>query len=268
METTKIEIPTELLEAAGLTPEDVRLELAVHLFKQGRITEAQVHALGGNPIRREELLPGTEPFKMDAFISSSAHDLKSPLNAIIGFTKVVLKGIDGPLTDLQVTDLSSVNVSGQRMLTLITNLIEMARLSNGDIKVEKAPCDLAETLFEAANRWKTQNPGKLLETDLAINAPGIAVDSARTRQIISGLLTYAANHVAEGGAISLRAKADETSLQVEIESRGEKARDKFELELSMQEYICRGLIGLHGGSLEIDKDTGAGLALSFRLPKR
>jgi K+-sensing histidine kinase KdpD len=87
------------------------------------------------------------------------------------------------------------------------------------------------------------------------------------RQVVSGLLTYAGNHVAEHGKVSLRAEDDDKKFNVEIESTGEKARDKFELDLAMLGFICRGLINLHGGNLELGEDTGYGFALKFTLPK-
>jgi signal transduction histidine kinase len=265
-----IEIPDEIMEAARLTPDEIKVELALQLYKQGRINPEQAKLLAGEAPRLENLFQKKEQaghIDMDEFISWAAHDLKSPLNAVIGFTKVVLKGIDGPVTELQVTDLTSAHVNGQRMLTLTSNLIDMARLNNGDIKIEINPASLAQVLTDATNRWKAQNPGKELEVSIDIKAPETQLDSARMRQVVSGLLTYAGNHVAEHGKVSLRARDDDKSYIVDIESAGEKARDRFELDLAMFGFICRGLINLHGGNLELGEDTGSGFALKFTLPK-
>ena len=270
METTTIEIPTELLTAAKVTQDEVKIELAKHFYKQGRITEMQARQLAGDDASLEEMFlrkNRINKIDMDEFISWAAHDLKSPLNAIIGFTKVVIKGIDGPVNELQVTDLSSAHTNGQRMLTLTNNLIDMARLNNGDIKIEISDGDIVQTFSDASNRWKTQNPGKELQTEILINQPAFRFDSARMRQIIGGLLTYAANHVAEGGKVTLLVRENELGISAEIKSSGEKARDKFEMDLAMIGFICRGLISLHGGSLNLGEDTGTGLTLSFTLPK-
>ena len=265
-----IEIPTEILEAASLTPDEIKLELAMQLYKQGRINPEQARILAGEAPRLENLFQKKEQaghIDMDEFISWAAHDLKSPLNAIIGFTKVVLKGIDGPVTELQVTDLTSAHVNGQRMLTLTSNLIDMARLNNGDIKIEMNKGSLAQVLSDATSRWKTQNPGKELDTKIDIKMPETQLDSTRMRQVVSGLLTYAGNHVAENGKVFLRAQEDDRNFIIKIESTGEKARDKFELDLAMLGFICHGLINLHGGNLELGEDTGSGFALKFTLPK-
>jgi signal transduction histidine kinase len=265
-----IEIPAEILEAAGLTPEEVKVELAMQLYKQGRLNQEQARTLAGEAPRLENLFLVKEQaghIDLDEFISWAAHDFKSPLNAIIGFTKVVLKGIDGPVTELQVTDLTSAHVNGQRMLALTNNLIDMARLNNGDLKIEINDYSLIQVISEATNRWKTQNPAKELTTQIDLQETETRLDSARIRQVVSGLLTYAGNHVAENGTISLHAHEDKAKFIIQIESTGEKARDKLELDLAMLGFICRGLINLHGGNLELGEDTGSGFKLSFTLPK-
>jgi signal transduction histidine kinase len=270
MDTTSVEIPTELLAAAKLKPEDVKVELAMELFRQGRLTTTQAHALVGDDPRLEELFLKKDrsgQLDMAAFISWAAHDFKSPLNAIIGFTKVVLKGIDGPVNELQTTDLTSAHSNGLRMLALTNNLIDMARLNNGDLKIEITTGDLFQTLTDAANRWKSQNSSKELHTEINFSSPVFDFDPMRLRQVINGLLTYAGNHVAEGGKLTLSAWDDAGSILVEISSSGEKARDKFEMELTMQSFICQGLVALHGGSLKLGSDNGTGMTVSFALPK-
>ena len=265
-----IEIPTEILEGARLTPEEIKVELALQLYKQGRINPEQARILAGEAPKLENLFKikgQVDHINLDEFISWAAHDFKSPLNAIIGFTKVVLKGIDGPVTDLQVADLTSANVNGQRMLGLTNNLIDMARLNNGEIKIEITDYSLIQVITEATDRWKTQNPSKELTTQIEIQTAETRMDSARLRQVVSGLLTYAGNHVAEHGKVSLHAREDDKNFMVEIESSGKKARDKFELDLAMLGFICRGLITLHGGNLEFGEDTGSGFALRFTFPK-
>ena len=269
MDMTTVEIPSELLAEARLSPEDVRTELAMALFRQGRIPAYRLEELAGDTHRMEEAFQKkdrTGQIDLDAFVSWAAHDLRSPLNAIIGFTKVVLKGIDGPVSELQVTDLTSAHSSGQRMLTLINNLIDMARMNTGQLKTEFIPGDLFQTVVDAATRWKTQNPAKELHTEIGINVPIFSFDPTRLRQIITGLLTYSANYVAEGGTVSLTVREEDHKIIFEIASSGEKARDVYEMDLTMNGFICGGLIRLHGGDLKIGEDSGHGLALSFWLP--
>ncbi len=292
---TMVEIPAELLAAAGLNPEDVKTELALELFRQRRIPAEQFRSLLGDSLYLEEAfsMESTHPqgickfrkkgqtgqIDLDAFISWAAHDIKSPLNAMIGFTKVVLKGIDGPVNELQVSDLTTAHASGQRMLDITNNLVDMARLNRGELTVEMIPGDLFQTVVDAATRWKTKNSARELQTKIEFDVPIFSFDPSRLRQVITGLLTYAANHVEEGGHVSLTVREMESthdllskslsmghSILFNISSSGEKARDKFEMDLAMLAFICDGLIRLHNGSLSIGEDTGHGLALNFSLP--
>jgi K+-sensing histidine kinase KdpD len=269
-DNTMIEIPFEILQAANLSPKDIKAELAIQLYKQGRITIEQAHLLADESTLLKAWLEKkgwSGHIEMDEFISEAAHDLKSPMNAITGFTKVVIKGIDGPVNETQVTDLNTAFQAGQRMLALLNNLIDMARLNNGDINIDMSRGDLAQVITDACTRWKTQNSTKELQTEIQIGTPGIMLDSARMRQAVIGLLTYAGNHVADSGKLTLRAQDNDEMFSIQIESAGEKPRDKFEMDLTMLAYICRGLIERHGGQLELGEDTGSGIALNFSLPK-
>ncbi len=270
MDNATIEIPIEIIQAAKLSPQDINAELAIHLYKQGRIALAQAHTLAGASTLFKEWLEKKGwcgHIEMDEFISEAAHDLKSPMNAITGFTKVVIKGIDGPVNETQVTDLNAVFSAGQRMLFLLNNLVDMARLNNGDVTIEMNLGDLSQVITDSCARWKTQNPTKELQVEVKIDAPGLSFDSARIRQVIIGLLTYAGNHVADSGKLTLRAQDDKEMFKVQIESVGEKPRDKFDMDLTMLAFICRGLIERHGGQLTLGEDTGKGIALNFNLPK-
>jgi K+-sensing histidine kinase KdpD/predicted HTH domain antitoxin len=270
MDSSSIEIPAEILEAAKLSPEDIKAELAIQLYRQGRLTIAQAHFLAGESLVFKEWLEKkgwSGHIEMDQFISDAAHDLKSPMNAITGFTKVVLKGIDGPVNETQISDLNTAFKAGQRMLGLLNNLIDMARLNIGEITIEKNVGDLAEVIADACTRWKNQNPTKELQSDIQINTSGMVLDSVRMRQTIVGLLTYAGNHVADTGKLVLRAQDNEKMFTIRISSIGEKARDKFEMDLAMLAFICRGLIERHGGQLDLGEDTGAGVTLDVSLPK-
>ena len=80
------------------------------------------------------------------FISVEAHDLRSPFSHVVGFSKIVLNGQSGPLTDLQKEDLTTVYQSALRALTLMNNLIDMARLS----RREKTASPAASTIHTPA----------------------------------------------------------------------------------------------------------------------
>src|SRR6185503_13424053 len=169
MDKTLLEIPTELLQAAKLTPEEAKTELAIRLYQQHKLNEKQAAELAGQPEALERLTWNngeTGHFDLNNFLDWASHDLKTPLNAVIGFTKVVIKGIDGPINETQNTDLTTAFNSGQRMLALISQLVEIARINNGHMKLAREERNLADFLIEITERWKNLNPSKPLTADI------------------------------------------------------------------------------------------------------
>jgi len=179
---------------------------------------------------------------------------------------VLLKGYDGPVTETQTTDLTTVFNSGQRTLALISYLVEIARLNNGRVTLALEERNLAEVILENAERWKNQNPAKPLTADIQIASPTFKIDPAQMRQIISHLLTFASVRVTEG-TVSLSAKDDDQGLNVSVQSAGKKGVDKMEMDSAMLNFITSSLIKLHGGKMEEPQETDDGLLLSFSLPR-
>lgn len=269
MDKTLLEIPTELLQAANLTPEAARTELAIRLYQLHRLDEKQAAALAGDAHDFKARVwnhAQTEKLNLDDFISWASHDLKTPLNAVIGFTKVVLKGIDGPLNEIQTTDLTTAFNGGQRMLALISQLVEIARLNNGHLTLSRSDRDLYDLIVETAERWKNQNPAKPLSTDIQITPPVFNIDPQQMRQVITYLLTFAALRITEG-TVSLTARADELGLKLTIQSEGRKSVDPMEMDAAMLGYISKALIRMHGGSMADPQELENGLVLGFTLPR-
>ena len=268
MDKTLLEIPTELLQAAKLTPEEARTELAIRLYQLHKLNDKQAAELAGDPKAVETLVWNnreTGRFDLDDFLDWASHDLKTPLNAVIGFTKLVIKGIDGPINEIQNTDLTTAFNGGQRMLSLLSNLVDIARLNNG-ITLAREEKDLSALITETAERWKAQNPAKPLTTDIQIPPSAYSLDPQQMRQLINHLLTLAAIRVTEG-TVALSATENEQGVYMSIQSAGKKSVDKMEMDSAMLGFIAGSLIKLHGGKMNEPQETEDGLSLSFSLPR-
>lgn len=269
MEKTTIEIPTELLEAARITPDEAKKELAIRLYQLHKLNDKQATELAGDPKAIESLVWSngeTGHFDLDNFLDWASHDLKTPLNSVIGFTKVVLKGIDGPINETQETDLSTAFIAGQRMLALISYLVDIARLNNGNTKLSLNDCDISELLTDVTNRWKTQNPSKPLNVELNISNSAVNLDKERMRLIVTYLLTLASLRVTEG-TVSLFASDSNDALKIRAQSNGKKAIDKSEMDTAMIIFVTTSLVKLHGGQMDDPQETDDGVLLSFSLPR-
>ena len=269
MDKTTIEIPTELLEAAHITAGDAKKELAIRLYQMQKLNDRQAGELADDPKVIESLVWNsgeTGQFDLNNFLDWASHDLKTPLNSVIGFTKIVLKGIDGPVNETQETDLTTVFNAGQRTLGLISYLVEIARLNKGTMNPSREESNASEIIKEAAASWKTQNTAKPLNMDVNISNPIFQVDKAQIRQIISHLLTFAALRITEG-TVTLSANDSEDSLKVRIHSNGKKGVDKFEMDSAMLKFVASSLIKLHGGQMDDPEETDDGLMLRFSIPR-
>ncbi len=269
MDKTLLEIPTELLQAAKISPEEAKTELAIRLYQLHKLNDKQAAELAGDPKVIETLVWNnrkTGNMDMNDFISWASHDLKTPLNAVIGFTKVLLKGYDGPLTETQTTDLNTVFNSGQRTLNLISNLVDIARLNIGYTTLTLTDSDIEILIRESAERWQTQNQAKPLATDYHIASPLFKVDPQQLRHIITHLLNFAAVRITEGTLV-LSATDNEEGLNVTVQSLGKKGVDKMEMDSAMLGFIASSLIKLHGGKMSEPQETENGLLLTFSLPR-
>lgn len=269
MDMTTLDIPTGLLEAADLTPEEARKQLAIRLYQLHKLNDRQAAELAGDPKVIESLVwrnNETGHFNLDDFLSWASHDLKTPLNSVIGFTNVILKGICGPINETQETDLSTVFRAGQRMLALVGYLVEIARLNNGHTKLSLEEADITEIIEETTKRWKTQFASRPLHTELTISNPAFHVDRGHIRQVFAHLLTFASIRLTEG-TVTLSASDSDEDLKVRVQSGGTKSTDKFEMDASMLRFITNSLIKLHGGRMDDPQETDDGLLLRFSLPR-
>src|SRR3974377_216516 len=88
------------------------------------------------------------------FLANMSHELRTPLNSIIGFSRVMLRGIDGPLTDMQQTDLTSIYTPGQHLLGLINNILDLSKIEAGKMELAIEPVnlvDIAKTVMSTAS---------------------------------------------------------------------------------------------------------------------
>ena len=80
------------------------------------------------------------------FLANMSHELRTPLNSIIGFSRVILKGIDGPINETQKQDLSAIYNSGQHLLTLINNILDLSKIEAGKMELQISEVNIADLI--------------------------------------------------------------------------------------------------------------------------
>jgi signal transduction histidine kinase len=198
------------------------------------------------------------------FLARMSHQLATYLNTIIGFPQLMLKGLDGPLTELQIRDLTTIRHSGQQLARLLDDTLELASLQVGAVELDCGPVDLPSLVEELQTTLASAlvNPQLRLETHAAPDLPKLMADARRLRQVLTNLVITAAETSHEG-TIGLRvtARDDEVEFGVSAPAVWEHVQDDHGISLA----LSRHLIELHGGHLRIEQREGA-TVLSFALP--
>jgi len=202
-------------------------------------------------------------------ISEWAHDLRSPFNHVIGFTKIILNGQSGPLTDLQKEDLTTVYRSAQRAMAQVNNLIEIARLQRGEKDVNRAPVELQPFLDQTIAQWQKNNPGIVMPIAVIVTTdfPSAELDKLQTGWILSGFFSYLAAYSDGTGSLTLEVNAEGTDLIFSLRQMGiaKKGFDKITLE--MFAFICKAYIELQDGEIRGSELDETEALVQFSIPK-
>lgn len=216
------------------------------------------------------------------FVATASHELRSPLTSIKGF--VELLNASPNLGDRERDWVEIVLVSTNRLVELVNDLLDVARVEAGRLEVHRRPTDVAEAAREVARLLapRIEARGQRLELDLAADLPPAMADPPRLRQILTNLLTNAHQYGGQGGRIALRAAVDGDAVAIAIADTGpgmsaddaEHVFDRFYRGASagasggtgLGLSIARSLAELQGGSIAVDSRLGEGTTFTVRLP--
>src|SRR3990170_1359723 len=159
------------------------------------------------------------------FLANMSHELRTPLNSIIGFSRVILKGIDGPVNDTQEQDLRAIHGAGLHLLGLINDILDVSKIEAGKMDLTFGEVDLKEIVrgvMSTAVALVKEKPIEL-RTELPEDLPMIQADSIRVRQILLNLVANAAKFTDQGIVlVSARPidEAGEREILVSVEDTG------------------------------------------------
>ncbi len=219
------------------------------------------------------------------FLANMSHELRTPLNSIIGFSKVMLKGIDGPLTKEQEEDLTTIYQNGQHLLMLINEILDMAKIEAGKMTLTFESVDLEEAARTVLATTRTLIKERVVLTwDIPPDLPPIEADGTRIRQILLNLLSNAAKYTNEG-SIHLRIEQpNENLVHITVSDTGigiapedyDKVFAAFEqvdnsttrtvggTGLGMP--ITKWLVESHNGRIWFESQVGHGTTFHIALP--
>ena len=219
------------------------------------------------------------------FLANMSHELRTPLTNIIGFTRLLLKGIDGPLTEQQRQDLEIIYHNSQHLLGLINDLLDLSQIEAGLMELQFREVDLAELIRSVMSTASALVRGKrvALREEIAPDLPTVRADPARIRQVLLRLMANAAKYT-DQGSITVRAWTSNGKVMVSVSDTGvgippedlERIFERFEqggaedgrrtngagLGLSLSKEF----VEMHGGQIWVESEVGKGSTFTFSLP--
>ncbi|BAY37953.1 GAF sensor signal transduction histidine kinase [Nostoc sp. NIES-2111] len=140
------------------------------------------------------------------FLASMSHELRTPLNAILGMSQCLQENIFGELTPAQKKAVTTIENSGEHLLSLINDILDLAKIESGKVELQIKPISLHNLCSFSLSFVKQIAVSKNIELNLDIRCPidEIALDELRTRQILINLLSNAVKFTPKGGSVTLK----------------------------------------------------------------
>lgn len=223
-----------------------------------------------------------------AFLANMSHELRTPLNSILGFTDVMLEGLDGELTPYMDNDLRLIQKNGQHLLSLINDVLDMAKIESGRMNLLIEPCNLHEVIDDVMRITSSLANEKRIALHIEPDSDKdvvITADRTRLRQVLINLVNNSIKFT-NTGYVSVMTVRDESNVILKVKDTG-VGIPPAELESIFQEFtqvdtsttrkvggtglglpISRRLIQMHGGRLwgESSGIDGEGATFYVILP--
>ncbi|MHB8882432.1 MAG: PAS domain S-box protein [Thermodesulfovibrionales bacterium] len=221
------------------------------------------------------------------FLANMSHELRTPLNSINGFSEVLFDETFGPLNEKQKKYVSNVLTSGKHLLLLINQILDMAKVEAGKMKLALSSLPMKSLLYDISMLVADMAGKKKIEMliEIAEDLPDIEADELKVKEIIYNLLSNAVKFTPEGGRIGLRAKKADSGIDVVVWDTGvgiapenmEKIFEGFFRVDTPYSRVTEGtglglplsknLVELHGGKLSVESQgLGRGTSVRFTLP--
>lgn len=264
----------------------------VHILDRGRVVE---RSESGEVLRfcgthtdiskqREAEMAALETTKAKGmFLATMSHEIRTPLHGILGMLQVLEGTV---LSEQQIEATTLAAASGEHLLVLINDILEISKIEAGEFQLDPQPFALAPWLNSVSNLFKSRAEDKHLRFEVEANVPEstwILADDHRLRQIVSNLVSNAIKFTDRGSVrIEADLESDPLTMTVRVIDTGKGIQDTERVwnQFSQEDAsvsrryggtglglaLSRQLVELMGGTIRIDSEIGSGSTFTFRIP--
>jgi signal transduction histidine kinase len=224
------------------------------------------------------------------FLANMSHELRTPLNAIIGFSEVLTERTFGAVNDKQMEYLRDIHSSGQHLLTLINDVLDLSKIEAGRMELDLSCFDLGLLMDNALTlvRERAQRNGLSMSLEVGERLNEWVADARKVKQVVVNLLSNAVKFTPSGGRVRLSARRVENAgkpmAEVSVADTGvgiapeDQALVFDEFRQAGGDYLrkaegtglglslAKRFVELHGGTLGVDSRLGEGATFTFTLP--
>ena len=221
------------------------------------------------------------------FLANMSHELRTPLNAIIGFSQIMSEGFCGVLAPKVQEYVEDINDSGQHLLEVIDDILDLSKIEAGEFRIEETDVDVLEAIETCMKMLypRAEAKSQNIELDIPAGVPRLWADERMLRQILVNILTNAIKFTPQGGDVYVGANLGENGgMVLSVEDTGigiapkdmPRALEPFGQIRNAPELthegtglglpLSRKLVELHGGRLVIDSEVGKGTSVKVMFP--
>ena len=219
------------------------------------------------------------------FLANMSHELRTPLNAVIGFSQVLRDEMVGSVNEKQAEYLDDITSSGNHLLSLINDVLDLSKVEAGQVELEVHPFSLREALERGVVMVRERATEDGVRVALAADAEVDPVngDERRIKQVIFNLLSNAVKFTPAGGEVDVSATRVNGEVRVSVADTGPgiapEDRDRIFEEFQQSETgvgqregtglglaLSKRFVELHGGRIWLESELGQGSTFTFALP--
>jgi signal transduction histidine kinase len=253
----------------------------------GAVTDVTARKLAEQALREAREQAEAASREKSQFLANMSHELRTPLNAIIGFSEVLKDGMFGELNAKQREYVKDILESGQHLLSLINDVLDLSKIEAGRMELEPAEFSLPEAIERAVSlvKERAQRHGVRLQSDVAPAVATIRADERKVKQILLNLLSNAVKFTPEGGSVTVTADAVRGGVEIRVRDSGVGISPEDQRAL-FQEFrqvgrdaarkaegtglglaLTKRFVELHGGAIRLESAPGKGSTFIFNLPQ-